>query len=196
MFLLQLDLYVRWESLEGRPHTYLKYVSGRSETTVPSNSVKKDFYSSLNFTNADIDFKLENNKIKVVDNTKFENFLKFAGESEAAYPIFIQSYFCVKDEQGNYYNKRNIPTNFPETLLSKKADLDKISWYFRGELIEFKVKYQTEEQKAYNLSRPTFINKNLKEYAKARIEQTIKTQRFRSHIFEKLSEINNTTKNI
>lgn len=196
MFLLQLDLYVKWESIEGRPHIYMKYISGRAETNEPSQSNKKQFFSKLNLETPNLDFKIEKGKIKVVDNDNLEEFLKFKGNELADYPLFMHNFLCIKDEKGNYYSKRNLPKQFPEILLDTPENLARISWYFRGELVEFKILYQTEEQRALNANKPLFIHKSLKEYAKSRIEQTIKTQRFRCHISEQLSKINNITRSI
>lgn len=196
MFLLQLDLYVRWESIEGRPHIYMKHVSSRAEASNPSVSTLREFYSHLSFTDVNLDFKIEKGKVKVIDNDNFENFLKFRGSVAHNYPSTVRSFLCTKDEKGNYYNIRNIPQSFPKNLLAPAEDLAKISWYFRGELIEFKVIYQTEEQRALNATKPFFIHKKLKEYAKARIESKIEAQRFRSYLTEQLSKIDNNTRSI
>lgn len=196
MFLLQLDLYIQWESIEGRPHIYMKYVSGRAEISTPSDNRKREFYDALPLVEADINFKLEKGEIKVIDNDNFENFLKYRGNIAALYPENIRNSLCIKDEKGNYYSRRNLPVEFPDTLLDSAEELSTISWYFKGKLIEFKVIYQSEEERALNAEKPFFIHKELKKYAKSRIEQTIKTQRFRCYISEQLSKTNNHTRNI
>jgi acetone carboxylase gamma subunit len=196
MFLLQLDLYVQWESIEGRPHIYMKYVSGRAEINHPSSYKQQEFYDYLPLWEMNINFKVENGEIKVIDNNKFEDFLKYKGDVSGVYPVDIRNTLCIKDEKGNYYSRRSLPTEFPDALLDPVEELNTISWYFKGELIEFKVIYQSEEERALNAEKPFFIHKDLKEYAKSRIEQTIKTQRFRCYISEQLSKANNPTRSI
>jgi hypothetical protein len=196
MFLLQLDLYVRWESLEGVPHIKLENVIGRADSKQISWTQRRDFYDMLKLNEIDVDFKIEKNQIRIVDNEKFERFLKFDGEKIESYSFSFRNHLCIKDEKGDYFSIRTIPTSFPAELLAPKEQLDQISWYFKGELVEFKVKYQTEEEKVIITEKPFFVHKDIKEYAKRKLEDKIKAERLRSYFSGKFSQTDNTTRNI
>ena len=192
MFLMQLDLYLGWESIEGRPHRYMKDVIGKAEANDVSTRACKEFFEKIPKEKTDIDFTIKSGDIKIVDNEKFEDFLKYKKSKNFRdyKPDFTQDCFCYKDELGEYFSIRVQIEDIPDCFLSLLKDLASRNWYFKGNLIEFKLLQEKEITEEVN--KPFYVHYKIKEYARTRIEESIKTSRFRSHIIEELSKISNT----
>ncbi len=115
MLLLQLDTYVRWESLEGAPHMYLadilndKMYDAVDDT---SSSVRLEMYEEVlnyianedNSENIDLDWEINKYNYKVVDNEKLDTLL-----SRALQPIYPFRFY-YKDQNGKLYSKKSPPS--------------------------------------------------------------------------------------
>lgn len=184
LFLLQLEEYLNYESIEGTPYKNIENTIGGGKVKKLSLSGRRDYYFSLTEKRKEpgrakeIDFKLDKNKIVVVDNEKFEEFLKI--HSSTAF--YDNTFLCEKDEIGEYYGYRNMPKTLPDYLILKEEDYEEVEFVFRGETVKFKI---VEEQESQN--KPFYINKYIKEYVKTRIEQGIEEKRFRSYIIKQLN---------
>jgi hypothetical protein len=187
LFLFQLKSFLEWESLEGGPYNKIGEVMGRCDDEGLGERVTKDrskyifnHYESFDGNvEIDLDFRITNNSvITIIDNEKLENFLKVDGEDSNVYPSNI---LVTRDAQGDLFSFRTIPNNFPPSMLSERGDLDKVDFYFRGELQKFKI---IEETITYN--REFYIHPKIKYYVKQRIEKRIQEKRLRGSILEEL----------
>lgn len=110
MLLLQLDTYVRWESLEGTPHMHMDCVLQDRLYDVAddtNSTIRAEMYDDvLNYiANAqtldeiDLDWEINKYEYKLINNDKFDSLLSRA--LEGIYPFR----FYYKDENGNLYRK-------------------------------------------------------------------------------------------
>ena len=183
LFLFQLHEYLIYESIEGTPYKYIHDVIGGGKQIVLNNNTSASYYKKLLAfrerweVTKEIDFKLENGSVKVIDNDNLEEFLK----TSSVVGNYQSKEIAQKDERGNYFGYKSIG-NIPSHLRLELADEDKISFNFKGEIVKFKIHEQLEE-----VEKPFFINKYIKDYVKTRIEQDIETKRFRGYIIEQLN---------
>ena len=185
LFLYQLEEYLNYESIEGNPYKRISNTIGggspRDLTENSCNSYYKNLllYRTEGLHTKEVDFKLEGNNIIIVDNDKFEEFLKIYDEKG----LYNSSLLCEKDEIGNYYGYRNVPSSFPSVMLIKPEIYEKVNFIFRGEVVSFKL----IEEVIDGQEKPYYISKHIKNYVKTRIEQKIESRRFKSYITEQLN---------
>jgi hypothetical protein len=192
LFLFQLDEYIRWESVEGGPHKHMHNLGG-GKLPSRSTSAMYDFWRALKIGIDDfpggrkeIDFTLQRGQVRVVDNAKYEDFLKYLGDDPDNYG---SNDVATRNDKGDYVRRFSAPGTFPPSLLSPPDELADASFLFRGELIEFRI----IEEEGTNGS-VFYVHNQIKEYVTEKIEQRIKTQRFRSHITSKLNPPRDATK--
>lgn len=169
LMLLQVDPFVKWESLEGGPHRRMSSVNLRAfDYPFVSFSNRSYIYSEVeNQLNRgkvlDIDWKFYNNQYQIVDNEKFENTLR---------DLLIRNYeryFIYKDEQGNYFVHNSLDRSVVEPS-------DK--WIpFRGEKKFFRVEGEIKKAETNNIK---YINPQIKSYVKSRLEFKINNAKIRN----------------
>jgi hypothetical protein len=193
LLMLQLEEYLNYESIEGNPYKRIANVIGGGKMTVLNSSECGLYYRDLikrynigSLEPKKIDFKLEGNKVVIVDNDKFEQFLKKSENPE----VYRHSNIAQKDEKGNYFGYRNIPREISFRILIKPEDYYSIEFFFREELVSFKLIEEQEYREE-----PFFINKYIKDYVRTTIEERIETKRFSSYIIEQLNTPTYLTRN-
>lgn len=185
LFLLQLEEYLNYESIEGNPYKRISKTIGGGKPQKVSENACETYYNLLlkhreqGRHTKEVDFKLERNKIILVDNDKFEDFLKVHQKRA----LYGGSQICEKDEVGEYYGYRNIPRSFPRSVLIRPDEYKHIEFMFRGEVVSFKL----IEEVIDGIDKPYYISKHIKNYVKTRIEQKIEGRRFKSYITEQLN---------
>jgi len=185
LFLLQLEEYLIYESIEGNPYKRINNTIGGGAPQKVSESSCKSYYKTLLLFRSEgrhtkeIDFKLEGNKVVVKDNDKLEDFLKMYIERRH----YNNAQICEKDEIGEYYGYRNVPTEFPTSMLIRPSEYNQVEFMFRGEVVSFKL----IEEVIDGQEKPYYISKYIKDYVKTRIEQKIEGRRFKSYITEQLN---------
>ena len=183
LFLMQLDEYLNWESIEGTPHIHMSNVLGTKKASSLPTRILQQYYNRIKEREdkKEVDFIMEKGQIKVIQNEKFEEFLR-VWEVYSSYDVHLIS---RKDSRGNYYKYQFASADIDEFVLSPEESLETISFLFRGERVRFEIKEstRTEENKQF------YLHKQIKEYVTENIEKGIKTQRLRSHITKSLSAI-------
>ena len=192
LFILQLEEYLNWESIEGNPHCYISSINGGIIENLPTTIVSSFTQQVMKFredNKAELNFILKENQIKVKDDEKLEEFLKVCGEKPDYYSSDI---ITSKNEKGMYFNYKKIyQGDISRMFLDSKEDLKKISFLFRGTLIEFKIKEQTEEQR----NKPFYLHKQIKENVTTTIEKRIEETRVRNYLSEQYNTIKNQSEN-
>jgi hypothetical protein len=183
LFLMQLEEYLNWESIEGVPHIRMSDVQGDYPTLFLNNNIIGNYIEELTKYRTEhpkeLDFILEKNSLRVVQNENFEEYLKLNKNSDEYYINIITK----KDSLGNYFQYSWREVEDLGERLSSEEDLAKITFIFRRELIQFKItesRPQTEEREFY-------IHKQIKEHVTEKIEQTIKAQRLGSSISKSIN---------
>ena len=169
--LYMLDTIVSWESLEGTPHISISNTLARKSNVPDINlSVCHDvFMSTLKWAKHtkqfDLDWIYRKGSYEIVDNEKFEDFLRSA-YSDYSYKDIPEDYAGFIDEKGEFY----VPTNVTEEGI-KILDNDFIP--FMGNKLFLKV----EGNMKFAGERKWYINPKIKQYVKTKLECTFnKTQ--------------------
>lgn len=135
LFLLTLDTYVKWESLEGGPYIKMQYLSNVQSSTQRYNYQRDYAQLAFNIIKQDKnlqkswEYTYNNGNIKVVDSLTFEKSLK---------KLFVdRSFFYLLSVKtnGDYYK-------VSENLLASSSKYDKYI-LFRGEKRYLKIKNTT-----------------------------------------------------
>jgi hypothetical protein len=189
LLLLQLEEYVNWESIEGTPHIHMRNVLGKNGINNISLDTIKGYYEELQRRRPkkEIDFILEGNQVKIVDNDKFEEYLRIWTDSNS----YNATILAKKDNKGNYYQYRFFNTEISSTHLSSEEELKTIGFMFRQQRVDFKVITNTNQEE----DRTFFLHKQIKEYVTETIEEGIKSARLRSHITKSLNTIESIPEN-
>jgi hypothetical protein len=189
LLLLQLEEYVNWESIEGTPHIHMRNVVGNFKLD------SLDTHSIVNYANAigerevkkEVDFILEGNQVKILQNEKFEEYLRLY-DSHNHYSTDV---IARVDSKGRYYQYRFFSADISSIHLSSEEELKGIGFMFREQRVDFKIVEDVNQE----VDRKFYIHKQIKEYVKNTIEERIKSARFRSHITESLNTIENISEN-
>jgi len=188
LFLLQLEEYLNWESLEGTPHITISSIMNAHAPESLSFSDIARYYNSLKGrkeNQKEIDFTLEGNQVRILDNEKYEEFLRL-WENKYNYD---SNTISRKDNAGNYYSYAEVSNEIICGNLSNEENLEKVSFMFRQQKVEFKLINANQE-----IDNTFYIHKQIKEYVTEKIEERIKSKRLRTHITEQLNTINNLPK--
>jgi hypothetical protein len=190
LFLMQLEEYLNWESIEGTPHIYMSNVLGGNASGDLGHNRLTDYYNQLKerTPQKEVDFILEGSLIRIIDNEKFEDFLRLWTDHNA----YNSNIICRKDTKGGYYKFRYYARTITTSHLSSEEDRKAIGFMFRGERIDFRI-VEIENENA-NIT--FYIHKQIKEYVKDTIEERIQSARFRDHISKSLSAIENIPEDI
>lgn len=170
LMFLQAETYLSWESLEGGPHILMESVINRDfsyPNMTSDNKITIYNYIIRMFKvgiRPDIDWKFANGKYSIIDNEKFEEFFRrFIFDN-------YRSYFIHKDEQGNYFTESTLDSG-----IINEVTMDK--WIpFRGKKIPLKV---VGEIKKATTDRTFYINPQIKNYVRARLEYKINSPKVR-----------------
>ena len=183
LFLMQLEEYLNWESLEGTPHIKIANVIGGGECRNVSPQHIRKYYIDLieKKGTSNINFIITRDNVKIAQDTAFEEYLKIY-DHNGDYP---PDHIAQKDSKGNYYTYRNIPKDL-SYYMSEEEEYRNFDFIFKGEIKKFKVIPNEETVK------PFFITKTIKDYVTKRIESKIQKSRIRRYIIEQLDTIENT----
>jgi hypothetical protein len=182
--LIQIETFVKWESLEGGPYISMRNVVDANTDVFRNISISsaRDFYRSITLKikegfKINFDWKLVDGKYQIIDNEKFEQNIL-----EVALSCFSSNtFYGYKDEKGEFYRHNPLPLN-----IIKKYD----SWIpFRGEKVYFEVKGELKKSKNTDTR---YLNPKIKAYVKARLEYQANYASIRESRIAKLSQGHNT----
>lgn len=187
MFLMQLELYLSWESLEGGPHKQMSSIQGVASPNSIEDRHKSEVYSKLRereqrYPNEEfpVNFQMSDGVVSIKDDETFEEFLRYLPNIGD----YNSNCVCRRDEQDVYYLYTQIVTrDMISTDRFNINDCQKANFYFRGELVEFKL--IEPESNWRSADAPYYIHKSIKEYVKEKLENNIKEKAFRGHILSK-----------
>lgn len=175
-FLYAIDSVVEWESLEGTPYNRFRDNVGstRSASTLSkqlSEEWQQNYYSNLDLESLDVDFILSENRYKIKNNARFENFLKeniLKSDFLAQKVLYIES-----PDNGDYIAYRQTQYKSEEDLISmfKNSRNQSPSIFIQGNELIYHVRPMEQEEtinvQAYK------VHPNLKDYAKQQLEQEL-----------------------
>lgn len=179
-YLYMLQTIVSWESIEGGPHMLMNAVIQRT-TDIPNvsethcNVVLNRLVERLYLNQCNIDWVLRDGQYCIVDNSKFEEFLRSAYSGTPGSPIAV-----YKDESGNYFT----PDDVSETTI-KTRYIDYIP--FRGKKFHFKVEGELKLVSNYQW----YINPKIKEYVKSKLERVCSKAQTKKYSLEWLNKADN-----
>jgi len=192
LFLLTLDSFVAWESLEGVPHKKIeKILIGNRITDTRSNS--GSYFTNYleverNIFDLDIDFVFSENRYKIKQNSKFERFLHkiIVDHLSIAYSYLLVTKRPNDEKYYMYSMPRIIP---PKELREKfKKDGESPYFYFRDKRIDFKVESFTGDLPDINDFKvhPKFID-----YVATKLEQELYLKSIRKSSIERYYQSSN-----
>lgn len=187
LLLMQTKSYLEWESLSGVPYNHLRNVIPRNTLEKPHIGYMERHYKSMEDYYAshpipDINFKFHNGYVKIVEDSKFENFIKIYGDNESEY--YMSNLLAYKDVQGNYYNRSSHVVFEPNDSMLKRFER---ILYFRGKEIPYKIHENISEQEKIDKNQPVYIKPQLIDYVRTKIEYKINKGKIRDHIIGKLN---------
>ena len=176
--LFHLKGYLEWESLEGRPHISINYLFLKSKSGdlhYYSNKICNDFVWSimnekkkkfkLDNILPDLDWQIVDNKYRIKDNEKFEEFCRFKGNTKTDYQPNVVTY---KDNQGNYF-----PSN--ATIENIKIPDDYIP--FKGKKYKLEVSGVLDDS-----DKPFYLHPKIKKHVREYLEYTTNKNAVRKSI--------------
>lgn len=185
-FLLQIIGLVSWESLEGGPHRRIRNIRVNSNSGRLSRPNDRDSkflmdkileYHRSNEIIPDIEFKLEDNKYKILDNDRF---VKFLEESTTLTEEEKARVLCMQNSEGQYYKYGNVPGYTPAPDTSQD-----VKFIFQGEEIPFIIGPPPEVGDLSNIH--YFIHPNIKKFIKKEIEYDINIKKIRKSTIDRYS---------
>lgn len=162
--LYMLNTVASWESIEGTPHIYLANILAKKDG-IPNISLSgcHDVFKLLlrnvkKEDDCDIDWVYKNGAYEIVDNEKFEDFLRLSYPGYK-YKEIAESYVGFKDETDTFY----VPTDVkPEAVKVLPTDFVP----FMGNKIILKI----EGNIKFSGERKWYINPKIKHYVKTKLE--------------------------
>lgn len=136
-FLVQIMSLVSWESTEGGPYRRIANITLRTNNgsrLIVHQRYADDLYTQIirshknNDVTPNLEFILENGKYKLLDNDKFERFLRYNGTPFGFTDTQLSRYLCVIDESGTAWQLGRTPT-----ITSIRQPNSIIPFIFRGE---------------------------------------------------------------
>jgi len=184
LLLLQLEEYVNWESIEGTPHIHMRSVMGNTKSKMLTTDMVVSYADSLKnrLPSKEIDFALAGNQVRVIQNEKFEEYLRLYSNHNS----YNADIIARKGPTGKYYRYRFLNSNISSDHLSSPEELEVFGFMFGQERVDFKVLDANQE-----IDKTFYLHKQIKEYVTEQIEKGIKDTRFRNHITKSLSAIEN-----
>lgn len=177
-YLYMIQTVASWESVEGGPHISMRNTI-QKDLGIPDTSIEiceivmgrlaLDSYRS----SCNIDWIIKDNKYCIVDNEKFEDFLRSAYGAD---PI-DNRLRVYKDEKGNYF----VPTSISKEDAEVKFH-DFIP--FRGQKFNLK----TEGKFKLLNKHKWYINPKIKEYVKSRLESICAKAQVKKYTIEWLNK--------
>lgn len=159
MYLMHLETFVGWESIEGTPYRYIKSLIESTDVvkSVPISTLPTNYNRIITHLKvhpslkSKVQWKINRNKYEVVDNLALEEMLMevFRG---------YDNYLCIKNNKGEYVIKRK-PVNQSHTSRSKYL-------IFNGRKEYYKLVGDFEPPENYQL----YVNPTIKNYFKKQIE--------------------------
>lgn len=180
-YFLMLQTVVSWESLEGGPHIKIRDTIQKS-LNIPDvqdsdkTTVLDRITSKADKSSCAIDWVIRNGEYTIIDNERFEDFLKAAYGSKPSWPIGI-----YKDETGNYFSPINI--GIPEAIAHRNVDFIP----FRGQ--KFYLKIEGELKLVGN--HKWYINPKIKEYVKHKFESACSKVETKKYTIDWLNQVSN-----
>ncbi len=198
MFLHQLYQYLSWESLEGGPHirmdclpiqgycyedfpdlneSYVQSYINKHKETIKSLKILNE---ELFFSIANLDWKVTNHSLQIVNNSKFNEFCKLYGIDYTDYPV--RDSIFNQGEDGKLYSfiDTNIESNLQRVSLGHKENL---SIVFKGEDVLFEVTESplVTEQRDTSLD-VAVVHPNIKNSLKLKLEANANYEKIRENI--------------
>jgi hypothetical protein len=180
-YLYMLQTIVSWESLEGGPHIKMRGTLQKSldvpNVTEPQckEVLERVMYRHSNNHSCTIDWVIRDNKYIIVDNEKFEDFLRSAYSCPVGTPITI-----YKDENGKYFT----PTTISDTIIQSRQQ-DFIP--FRGKKFQLKVEGELKLVDKHKW----YINPKIKQYVKSKFESICNKIETKKYSIEWLNQSSN-----
>lgn len=184
LLLMQVQPFLEWESLEGRPYIRMINVINKDiglpvvESTLCANILDQLKFSISRRKDLDLDWKLYNGKFIIVDNEKFEEMFR----SHLNTYLTNNQIFMFKDEQGEYFTestqRRDLYDQAPEFIP------------FRGQKIHFKVE---GEFKKAGPSDTKYVHPKIKHYVKQQLELKANSTKIRNSVTGKQGGTAHTT---
>ena len=179
-----LNTVVSWESLEGVPHARIANTLAKMSTVpdVPFKECHEVFKlilkMSSHYENFDIDWLYKDGTYEIIDNEKFEDFLRTAYLS-ATPP---KAYTGYKDESDSFY----VPTD----IKPGAAEITENDFIiFQGQKIFLKI----EGELKFSGERKWYINPKIKQYVKSKLECVFNKAQIRESAIAKSNQgVNNT----
>jgi hypothetical protein len=191
LYLLQIEPYIQWESIEGGPHIKMEEVHKKGDTidTLSQGQLDEAFII-INCENTrmaerhniypDIDWKVVNGEFKIIDNDKFDIYLNSMVRTVS------NRYFVKKTNRGEYY-KTGTRLSFREIDIVAKPN----DWIpFKGEKIFFNVTMSELERQSIP-NDVLYIHPQIKDYVRTRFEQKANNSKIREVAIRRANTPNN-----
>lgn len=174
-----------WESLEGTPYAALEHTLAK-HLNVPNVSLddcqfifNEILVMARKLKSFDIDWVYKDNKYVIVENEKFEEFLRLAYYRYAKSDI-PESAIAYIDETGTYY----VPSGVSQ-MAAEVHPTDFIP--FQGQKVMLKV----EGELKFSGERRWYINPKIKQYVKSKLECSLSKTQIRNDTIERLNQVSN-----
>ncbi len=199
LFLLQLDAYARWESIEGGPHNRMSNIQAGDKLDrypiIKENKAGSYFghlknYIKQNINLAmledreyipDLDWKIENNKLSIIDNDKFDKFCKINRDIQAGIYAGIAFY---TDNQGSIYSREvggvNIIPHLPQN--------ERYFFIFQRRKVVLRVIAPLE---GVTFSENFILHPTVKQYIKQKLENYANQSKIRANTVKRANRLNN-----
>lgn len=197
MLLLQIEVYVAWESLSGVPYIKMGAI-GKSSTT-PLNKLPtlrlsgiEDFINNVKYQykqrrllnilidEPKFDWKMEGKNAVIILNEKLDNFLRVYGNDKASY---CDNHIFYQDNEGKYYNvNQSMPT-------INDSNITKNTFVFQGRVESLKIE---KDNNAVTLNPEFIFHPKIKLILKQKLEAYAINSKIRSSITERAIKIANS----
>jgi hypothetical protein len=179
-YLYMLQTIVSWESTEGGPHIRMKDTVQKSldvpdVTTEHCEGVLARLIRIRYEDNCNIDWVFRDNKYTIVDNEKFEDFLRSAYTMFPGIPVAV-----YKEEAGRYF--------VPSTITSERIQVRQQDFIpFRGQKFQLKVEGQLKLVDKHKW----YINPKIKQYVKSKFESICNKAETKKYSLEWINQHDN-----
>lgn len=176
--ILMSENFIKWESEEGAPYMHINNLCDKRYVTEATINNAKTYANKiikeliLFGVVLDIDWKYSNNTLTIIDNIKFERYLKYAQR-------LYGSVFYHKDSTGDYFERCS--PSFSTITNSFKQWIP-----FRNKMIYFKVTPSNNALVAEDL--PKFLHPKIKNQIKLNLEYYANCIRLKKSCISRLSE--------
>lgn len=167
LFLMHLNTFVSWESLEGTPY---KHISTLLESTDAAKPIRKGhlnhYYTRIvtNFKRPSgtvhldsIKWRIHNGKYEIVDNLQLDKAL-LMGMNGVSLAHHLDAVTCMRNNRGEYIKQR--------VLVNQSSTDPTIYFLFRGDKIPYEITDDFEPLHDPEL----YINPSIKNYFKKQLE--------------------------